>query len=370
MVHYICKNCGYTTTFKSNFRKHETRKTPCKRVNRESHANYMETTSLNTNSEHKVNTSEHKVNTKVNTSEHKSEHKYTKCNTFSQLAQSESYNCKYCNKSFKTSTSRYRHQRKYCKFKNKNKNTNDNKINSKEIKRMTKLINHLLNQMKDNVTQDGNNIISSNIISNNKINKNTQINNTQNNNQNLKINNYGEEDLSYITLETKKKLLIDPRNSITNLIDDTHFNSEHPENANMRIPNKKQPFIELYVDNAWKMFNQYKTVCNLLKDKKEYIHSIFIKTQHELTKKEKEKYLNYKQNIDRDLFLVKQVLTDIRASIISGTRNNPKIKDYQNNLQQPEYNEDPMMKLLEQIPEDFLYEVNNSSDSDCDINDM
>ena len=56
----------------------------------------------------------------------------------------------------------------------------------------------------------------------------------------------------------------------------------------MRIPNKKQPFIELYVDNAWKMFNQYKTVCSLLKNKKEYIHNIFIKTQHELTQKEKD----------------------------------------------------------------------------------
>ena len=42
------------------------------------------------------------------------------------------------------------------------------------------------------------------------------------------------------------------------------------------------------------MFNQYKTKGNLLKDKKN-IYTIFIKTQHELTKKEKKKYLNYKK---------------------------------------------------------------------------
>ena len=256
-------------------------------------------------------------------------------------------------------------------MKNKNEETvskliKKNKINGKEIKRMSHLINRLINQIQDNNCSGNNNNNNNNIISNNKINKNTQINNTQTNNQTFKINNYGEEDLSYITLENKKKLLIDPRNSITNLIDDTHFNSEHPENANMRIPNKKQPFIELYVDNAWKMFNQYKTVCNLLKDKKEYIHNIFIKTQHELTTKQKEKYLNYKENIDRDLFLVKQVLTDIRASIISGTRNNPDIKKYQNNLITQETTEDPMMRILEQIPSDFLYE-NTDSDSESDI---
>ena len=55
------------------------------------------------------------------------------------------------------------------------------------------------------------------------------------------------------------------------------FGSDHPENANVRIPNKKQPFIELYVDNSWKIFNQfYKTICNIrLRDKKDFIHNIF-----------------------------------------------------------------------------------------------
>lgn len=366
MVNYICGKCGYSTTHKSNFNKHVTRKTPCAPVSPRHHVDCIENVSLTTKSEHKVNTSEHK-------SEHNSEHKVnTKVTKVTKVTTQPTYNCKHCNKKFKTSTSRYRHQRKYCKFnRTEQKDTlvsnllKKNKMNGKEIKRMTKLINRLLNQIKDN-NCSGNNNNNNNIISNNKINKNTQINNTQTNNQTFKINNYGEEDLSYITLENKKKLLIDPRNSITNLIDDTHFNSEHPENANMRIPNKKQPFIELYVDNAWKMFNQYKTVCSLLKDKKEYIHTIFIKTQHELTTKEKEKYLNYKKNIDRDLFLVKQVLTDIRASIISGTRNNPKIKKYQNNLIQNDFTKDPIMELLEQLPGEFLYE-DTSSDSDIDI---
>ena len=211
-----------------------------------------------------------------------------------------------------------------------------------------------------------NNIISNQhkLINKNKINKNkinTQINNTQNNNQQVKINNFGEEDISYITPEKRKQLLIDPRNSIANLIDETHFNSEHPENANVRIPNKKQPFIELYIDNAWKVLNQYKTICNLLKNKKDFIHDIFIKEQHELTTKEKNKYLDYKEMIDKDLFLVKQVLTDIRASIISGTRSNSKIREYQNKIIKGNDEEDPMMKLLEEIPEDFLYE--NDTDS-------
>ena len=141
------------------------------------------------------------------------------------------------------------------------------------------------------------------------------------------------------------------------MIDDTHFNLEHPENANMRIPNKKQPFIELYVDNAWKVFNQYKTICKILQNKKEFIHELFIKQKHELTLKQKNNYLDFKELLDKDLFMVKQVLTDIRASIISGTRNNPEIKAHQNSFIKNNNPDDPMMKLLEQLPEDFLYET-------------
>ena len=55
--------------------------------------------------------------------------------------------------------------------------------------------------------------------------------------------------------------------------------------------------------------------------------------------------------------MVKQVLTDIRASIISGTRNNPEIKAHQNSFIKNNNSNDPMMKLLEQLPEDFLYET-------------
>ena len=61
--------------------------------------------------------------------------------------------------------------------------------------------------------------------------------------------------------------------------------------------------------------------------------------------------------LDKDLFMVKQVLTDIRASIISGTRNNPEIKAHQNSFIKNNNPDDPMMKLLEQLPEDFLYET-------------
>ena len=352
MSSYICPRCHLKTGLKSNFRRHLFRKHSCRPLYSDLSINYIaksyDIRKMNPN-ESKMNPNESKLNPNK---------------------------CEYCNKVYSTNSNLHKHYKrckKYKEYKENNLKIKERELlnKEKELNRLTKIINNLLKQTKNNniisnQNKSTNNKLINNKLINNKNKINTQINNTQNNNhQQVKINNFGEEGLSYITPEKSKNLLIDPRNSITNLIDDTHFNLEHPENANMRIPNKKQPFIELYIDNAWKVFNQYKTVCKILKHKKEFIHDLFIKQQNELTPKQQTDYLDYKELLDKDLFMVKQVLTDVRASIISGTRSNPKIKHYQNNLVKCDNKDvDPMMSLLEQIPEDFLYENNSESDSE------
>ena len=139
---------------------------------------------------------------------------------------------------------------------------------------------------------------------------------------------------------------------------------QHPENSNVRIPNKKQPFAEVYKEMKWIICNQYKTVCSMLHNKKNLIHGVYIKTQDELTHTQRNKYLEYKNNIDRDLFTVKQVLTDIRATIMAGTRNKVKAIDSvsMNQLTEPENN--PTQLLMDQISEDFLYQTNGRINDD------
>ena len=191
--------------------------------------------------------------------------------------------CEYCNKTYSTSSNLYKHYKrckKYREYQDTNFKIKERELQNKEeeLLRLTKIVNTLLKQTKNNnIISNKNKLINNKLINTKLINNKNEVNTQINNNQQVKINNFGEEDVSYITGEKSKNLLIDPRNCITNLIDDTHFNLEHPENANMRIPNKKQPFIELYVDNAWKVFNQYKTICKILQNKKAFIHELFIK---------------------------------------------------------------------------------------------
>ena len=287
MTTYICPRCHLKTNLKSNFRRHLFRKHPCNPIYKD------------------ISIDEIAKSLSI---------RKTTCGN----SKNKSKKCEYCHNTYSTSSNLHKHYKRCKKYKEYNNHTfkmkeQELQNKEKELDRLTDIMNILLKQTKNNnQVSNKNKLINNKLINNKLINNKNEINTQINNNQHVKINNFGEEDLSYITPEKSKNLLIDPRNCITNLIDDTHFNLEHPENANMRIPNKKQPFIELYVDNAWKVFNQYKTICKILQNKKEFIHELFIKQKHELTVKQKNNYLDFKEHLDKDLFMVKQVLIDIR----------------------------------------------------------
>ena len=97
------------------------------------------------------------------------------------------------------------------------------------------------------------------------------MNNTTNNNCTtnniISINGYGKEDITYLTDQEWLKLLKNPRDSIKKLFLETHFNSEHPENKNIRQTNKKSKFIEVHDGDSWKNLNKKKILVDIADDK-------------------------------------------------------------------------------------------------------
>ena len=67
-------------------------------------------------------------------------------------------------------------------------------------------------------------------------------NNTQNN---IHINCYGKEDLSYITNEMLQDIIKKPLAGIPKLVEMIHLNPDHPENTNIKLVNKNLPFFKL-----------------------------------------------------------------------------------------------------------------------------
>ena len=138
------------------------------------------------------------------------------------------------------------------------------------------------------------------IIKTNNTCSNNNSNNTNSNNT-IIINNYGDEDTKYITKEYILNLIANkPFKAIPEMIKHTHFNKEHPENQNIKITNKKEPYVKIMKDNKWEYHDRKNTITDLI-DKQH------IKITDKSVEKKIEKHCNttQKNNITRcnDLYI-------------------------------------------------------------------
>ena len=97
-------------------------------------------------------------------------------------------------------------------------------------------------------------------------------NNTQNN---ININCYGKEDISYITNDVLDDIIKKPMLGIPKLIELIHLNPNHPENNNIKLVNKNLPYIDYYNGDYWKTADKSKVLGNLLKSKAEITDKYF-----------------------------------------------------------------------------------------------
>ena len=79
---------------------------------------------------------------------------------------------------------------------------------------------------------------SPNVINND----NKVINNITNN---LIINDFGKEEIDYITEKFVRTCLKQQDHGFIRLTEKIHFNDDHPENKNVVLPNKKEPYVQV-----------------------------------------------------------------------------------------------------------------------------
>jgi hypothetical protein len=105
---------------------------------------------------------------------------------------------------------------------------------------------------------------TSGTINNTTINNNTQ-NNTNNININIQVNNFGQENTSYLTPEFLTFCLSNPKKGISSLIESIHYNKEFPENHNLRCKSLKKNTFEKFVDTQWTLCDASNTLDELIK---------------------------------------------------------------------------------------------------------
>jgi len=257
MVLYTCYTCLFSSNQKNDYNRHLKRLKHLKNISK-----HITIKVVNTN-EHKMNTNEHKMNT--------NEHK-----------------CNYCYETFNTKPSKRRHELHYCK---ENNSVMTSKIKTLEIEK--KKLEKQIEKMLDKTCT---------------INNNTTNNNTNNI---IVVNNYGKENTDYLTAEKISQLLNRPYDSIQDLIKMLHFNVEHPENHNVKITNKKEPFALVWNDSIWEL-RKKKTVVKDMVDK----GYMMIDTTHEDIDKPNKKYLKFQDSFEDDASNIKDLIEDETEIII------------------------------------------------------
>ena len=246
---YNCVRCGYETKHKGHFLNHLHRKKICRPIlsdiSIEDIKNYYD---LEIKIIHQNNPYEPKKTT------------YEPKKT-----QNNSFNCNYCNKIFKRNWHLSRHL-STCKIKKMELNRQKEEIDLLKLqqKKLEETVEKLLIECSNNNKKTSNKTINNKTTNNNNSNNtNTNSNNTIHNT--ININNYGEENTKYITKQFIVDLLKNkPFKAIPEMIKHTHFNEEHPENQNIKITNKKEPYVKIMKDNKWELQDRKNTITDLI----------------------------------------------------------------------------------------------------------
>ena len=256
---YKCEKCCFITQNNYDYQRHIKTKKHLKNVGEIEHVKkYPKDTTLSSSC--------HPKDTTLSSSCHD--------NVTTKLSDVILYECEYCDATFKHRQNRYRHQTYNCKAKR-----NQTKILEQMEERYEKRIEHL-EKLLDKAMKH----------INHTTNNNNTVNNDHSRNLNITINAYGQEDLAYLKDGDWLKMLTNPPDSVVNLFLETHFNPEHPENSNIRLPNKKSKFLEVHDGDNWKNKPKKKMLSDIADDKLNKLDNKFCKSddiQNSMTERQR-----------------------------------------------------------------------------------
>ena len=286
-VLYRCETCGFETNKKSTYQSHINRKYKCEPM---------------TNEDKNVNVNEQ--NNKINEQNNKINEQNNKINE-----QKNKYECIKCNKSYSCKQSLERHS-KVCT----SVHSLQCPICKKEFAYQQLKYYHMKNVKCEPVVSQN--------IQNQTINNNCNVtnNNTINNNYHIHLNAFGSENIDYLLEANVLQDLINSGNTIRTIIEQIHFNNEHPENWNMCVRNLRSKHAEIYDGNRF-----------VVKDKLDVLHKVITNTldivtsrvddlevEHRKFKMIKERYTQLQKYIEsKDLLRKNQLMIDYGQTLTS-----------------------------------------------------
>jgi hypothetical protein len=305
---YSCNRCGWETKIKTQLRNHLLRKKPCSPI---------------------VSSLDYKsiiygfypefVNDYEKNQELIEENNQTNKNNLY---------CKFCGEVFSTKQAKSRHILSRCKV----------KIKKEEEAKLLQQI-----KEKDEIIKHQKELLEQNKITNITNNTDNSTNTTNNTTINFQINAFGNENLSYISNTFLTNLLKIPYSSIPKLLEKIHFNSEFPQNQNVKIINRKEKWALKYNGSEWEFVPKTTVINDMISNSVNILENHFEENaKDELNSPKKEKWNKFTGDYhDENPNTLKRLFDDTECLILNKSfKNKPILLEHNNHLQDDDNSED------------------------------
>ena len=237
----------------------------------------------------------------------------------------DSYNkCNYCGGIFSRKDALTRHLNNRCKVKKGNDAKMEEiltalielKESNKELKESDKKNKEEIDKLKEENSRYK------------KIINNTQNNIGTQNNITFKINAYGTEDSSKVTINDYKRILGRGMNSVPVFVEKLHFDKNTPENHNVYISNLRDEYVLMFDGKKWRLKDRDEALQQLYEDKSDILETKFeelIERLDEPTIKMFKRFLKIKDDDEEKIRIIKKelkkVLYENREMVINTRKN-------------------------------------------------
>jgi hypothetical protein len=145
---------------------------------------------------------------------------------------------------------------------------------------------------------------------------------TQNNNVHITINAFGKENVDYITNKVCLQIVNQVFNSVHTAAHIVFFNPDHPENHNIKIPNKKEPYAMVMKDNQkWEIMDRKKAIAEMTQKSYHVVEDSFGKVQDQVKPSKQDNFKKFRDKMDeQDPGLLKRLHNELEMKVLGATR--------------------------------------------------